>query len=473
MDTYSELYGYVNCIYTEIDAVTFYRTLFPNCENKGEIHTDYSHPNSIYLYMDEDKKKLRRRIMLKDTWEDDFKKYVFNNNLTLCSGLSYRGRANKLENAQRMHALIFDIDSVGIEEFKIIEARWNIESKYNRAIPKPTYIILSGTGIHIYYVFKEPIDLYPNIKVQLKSMKYDLTGKIWEYGETSQEKSVQYQSINQSFRMPGSLNSKEVVKKKVRCFKTGEEVTIDYLNKYVLDEHNRVDLNKRFRPTQISLNDSKEKYPEWYQRVIIEKDKTTRKWDIDKKVNGDDPYALYNWWKNKAKDIVGGHRYFYLFCLSIYACKCNVPKTKLKEDMKELFKELSIIPHKNPLTEFDMKSALEAYSKEYYLIRIKEIEYWCGIKIERNKRNGRKRYNHLHDEYWINEDGKKIPNYCKLHREVALKIAKEEKRLGRPVNTNKKSIVKEFIINNPNATPKDCISKTGLSKNTVYKWWNK
>ena len=55
-------------------------------------------------------------------------------------------------------------------------------------------------GLHIYYVFQQPIDLYPNIKVQLKSLKYDLTFRLWEYGSTSQVKAIQYQSINQSFR---------------------------------------------------------------------------------------------------------------------------------------------------------------------------------------------------------------------------------------------------------------------------------
>ena len=51
---------------------------------------------------------------------------------------------------------------------------------------------------------REPIDLYPNIQVQLKSLKYDLTFRIWEYKGTSQLKAIQYQSINQGFRMVGA-----------------------------------------------------------------------------------------------------------------------------------------------------------------------------------------------------------------------------------------------------------------------------
>ncbi len=62
----------------------------------------------------------------------------------------------------------------------------------------------------MYYVFDNPIDLFPNIKLQLKAYKYALTFNIWCYKETSKEKETQYQSINQSFRMVGSINEKNV-----------------------------------------------------------------------------------------------------------------------------------------------------------------------------------------------------------------------------------------------------------------------
>ena len=40
-------------------------------ENSGERHTDFSHPNAVYLYRDEqsEDKKLRRRKMYNDTWD--------------------------------------------------------------------------------------------------------------------------------------------------------------------------------------------------------------------------------------------------------------------------------------------------------------------------------------------------------------------------------------------------------------------
>ena len=40
---------------------------------------------------------------------------------------------------------------------------------------------------------------------------------------------------------------------------------------------------------------------------------------------------------------------------------------------------------------------------------------------------------------------------------------------GRP---DKAKIVEEWRTAHPEGTPKDCIADTGITKNTVYKWWS-
>ena len=52
------------------------------------------------------------------------------------------------------------------------------------------------------------MDLFPNIKVQLKSLKNELMFLRLEYKGASKLKAIQYQLINQCFRMVGSLNDK-------------------------------------------------------------------------------------------------------------------------------------------------------------------------------------------------------------------------------------------------------------------------
>ena len=77
------------------------------------------------------------------------------------------------------------------------------------------------------------------------------------------------------------------------------------------------------------------------------------------------------------------------------------------------------------------------------------------VVIPPNKRNGRKQEQHL-----------------QLARGIrALKEQMGENVVGggRP---DKAKIVEEWRTAHPEGTPKDCIADTGISKNTVYKWWS-
>ncbi len=453
---YFECCEYLSAQYPEVNGYDFYAELFPDNECSGEHHTDFSHPNAIYLYRDEERtrqgKRLARRIMLKDTWEQDYMDRVEMNSMTLCSGLTYRRWANKLENAQRMNAMIFDLDGVGLSELRNLFLRFGGDPERVRRLPMPTFLVVSGTGLHVYYVFREPIDLYPNIKIQLKSLKYDLTFRMWEYKSTSKVKAIQYQSINQGFRMVGSLNDKHGVQ--LRAFRIGEPVTLDYLNAYAKPE-NRVDINRPFRPSKMTRAEAKEAYPEWYERVVVRGEKKRRKWDIAGKVHGDDPYALYHWWLRQINEVKGGHRYFFMMCLVIYAYKCDVPKSKLKKDLEEVYADLQMVEHDNPLTKADIVSALEAYDREYYNFTISDIEALTDIRIDRNKRNGRSQEQHL--------------KIISAVRDVVYPDGSWRNTKGQPT---KKGLVQKWRKLHPEGKPKECIAETGLSKNTVYKWWD-
>lgn len=446
---YIEVLDILSVLYDEIDGYSFYHYIFPENQKQGEYSDNYQQPNAIFLYKDEKdegtKRRLRRRIMLSDTWKEDYMNYVEHNRETLCSGIAFRGMANKLENAQRMYALAIDLDGVGAYELKNLLLRFGQPAENIRTLPIPTFLVMSGTGLHVYYVFEEPIDLFPNIKLQMKALKYDLTFRMWEYKSTSKKKQIQYQSIVQGFRMVGSINPKYDVE--VKAFRVGDKVKLEYLNSYVKPQ-NMVDVNKRFNPSKMSRADAKELYPEWYQRVVVKKNKRQKKWDI----KGKQGFALYNWWLNRAGEVQGGHRYYYLMCLVIYACKCDVPKGKLKEDMYSVFEKLKQIEHDNPLTIEDIESALEVYSKEYYNFTISDIQYLTALYIERNKRNGRKQAVHLE----------------RARAVQSIDYPKGEWRVGNG-RKSAEPIIIGFLEVHPTASKADVIRGTGLSKPTVYK----
>ena len=458
--SFNECYELLSNVYDQVNGEDFYRYIFPNNENSGEFYSDFSHPNAIYLYQDsqdeESKRRLRRRIMLNDTWADDYREYVECNSMTLCSGLTYHSRSNKLQYAQTMNALIFDLDGVGRKELERVLERITGSGEVYRSIPKPTFIVLSGRGLHLYYVFDEPIALYPNIKLQMKSLKHDLTFRIWEYKGTSQVESIQYQSIGQGFRMVGSINSK--YGNIVTAFQIGDKVSLEFMNSYAIHPENRVDVNRPYRPSKIDRDTAAELYPEWYQRVVVEGNKRPAKWNIGyRKKKQVKDYALYEWWKSRVTEIEGGHRYFYLMCLVIYACKCDVPKKQLKADMQECFEVLRAYKHDNELTQADVDSAMECYSKDYYNFTIADIELLSDLRIERNKRNYQKQSDHL-------EEARAIRDIRQRRKGTDWREGN-----GRP---SKKQIVYDWMYAHPFGSKSECKSDTGLTYPTIRKWWD-
>ena len=279
------------------------------------------------------------------------------------------------------------------------------------------------------------------------TLKYDLTFRLWQYKATSMNKEIQYQSINQGFRMVGSTNAK--YGNTLRAFQIGDKVTLEYLNGYA-EITNRVDIARPFRPSRMTRAEAREAYPEWYQRVVVERQRQKKKWDI----KGKQGYALYEWWLRQASKVKGGHRYYFMMCLVIYACKCDVPKEKLERDLYDVYEELRFVEHENPLTMEDVWSALETYDRAYYNFTIADIEKLTDIRIERNKRNGRKQIQHM-----------------EVMRAVQ-RVVNPEWRQGNGRPSAEREIWK-YMEEHPKARKIDVIRGTGFSKPTVYKYYDK
>ena len=443
---YNELFDYLSSHYEAVDGYNFYKELFPNNENVREMNKDFSQPNAIYLYQDEkdedSERTFRRRIMLKDTWEEDYMEFVEGNPMTLCSGLTYRGRKNQLEKAQQMNALIFDLDSVSIKELNTLFKRFDENPEWIRTLPRPTYVSISGSGLHLYYFLEEPVDLFPNIKDQFRELKHMLTFRLWEYRETTKEENIQYQGINQGFRMIGSLNKKYNIP--VVAFKTGKRVSVDYLNSYNYDKTKHVDVQKRFF-TEHTLEESQIKFPEWYQKVIIEGNKERKNWTVNR--------ALYDWWKKKIPEIKGGHRYYFLMVLVIYGVKCNIPKKEVEKDLYELYEIVKKVQHEHELSIEDVEAALDVYDPAYNNFPIDVIVEKTGIQIQKNKRNYRKQKEHL-------KGARAIQNVYDTE-------GKWRNSEGRPT---KEKLVRQYIKENPNDNPTEIARKLGISRPTVYKY---
>ena len=313
------------------------------------------------------------------------------------------------------------------------------------AYPVPNYVVLSGHNIHLYYRFENPISLYPNIKLQLKELKYSLTGKLWNR-YTSIEKRVQFQGINQGFRVIGGKTKVEGVR--VRAFELNvHPFSLNELSQFV-PEAKRVDETKLYREHKYTLEKAKKLFPLWYERRVLNKQPSGR-WT--------DKRDLYDWWKRKIKESASfGHRYFAIMALAIYGIKCDIPKAEVEADAMELVPFLDGLKPDAPFTTEDCKSALECFDEKYVTFPRADIEKITGIQIPANKRNGRKREQHV-----------KMVNAMRIMKRDMLG-EDEYKNNGRP---DKAEIVKQWRIVHPMGRKADCIKDTGLSKPTVYKWW--
>lgn len=444
----------------EVTAIDVYRDMYHFGEgylqNENEEKGGYK-ANPVAYWRNEGKEHGHYRVMFEDTFEETLKE-LQEADFCILNGLSYFGRKNVQEHASKMFAMIFDLDGV---TDRTLNAFLNGAYEVN-AYPVPNYIILSGHGVHLYYLFEDPIPLFPNLKIQLKEFKYALTDRLWN-AYTSTYKSRQKQGINQGFRVIGGKTKRDAPERRVRAFQLNTHpFTLTQLAEYVPDAM-KVDEKKLFRESKMSLREAQKKYPEWYERVVVGKDKSKVRWKIEEKVHGDNPYALYDWWKKKVREGAAyNHRYFCVMCLAIYGAKCNVPQEQVEKDAYELVPFLNSINPSEPFTESDVESALECYDHRYCTFPIKDIAMISAIQIERNKRNGQKQADHLEEARAIRD----------------LRMKRQGRKWtdgnGRPVGSGtKEQVVREYMEAHPEASVSEIAKALGMSRTTVYKYKDK
>jgi hypothetical protein len=286
----------------------------------------------------------------------------------------------------------------------------------------------------------------------------------------------------QSYRIPGTRskldiqpNTQHVVSDiyTVNAFKTGEKWTFEKLLDWkpqppvgtMYYEERCEEVKKLLHPecdtSRLTLEQAKEKYPEWYDRRILHQEPCKSieeyKWNVSENV--------YLWWLQKIRsEAKSGHRYNCIMMLAVYAIKCNIPFERLERDAYRLYDtfEHRTVDETNHFLMSDIEQALKAYkNRNYATLPIGSIEYFSDLKIPRSKRNGRKQAAHL-----------KIARFAR-------DLNQEEQQTnwwdngGRPKGSGeKKQQVYDWRQANPEGNKSQCARDTGLSRSTVIKWWN-
>ena len=115
------------------------------------------------------------------------------------------------------------------------QLRDTLHQMNNDILPQATFVVNSGTGLHLYYVLQEPIPMYPYNQKCLKELKYSLTRQIWNR-YTSTIKEPQVQGILQGFRVVGS-GSKLGREYPVTAYRLGGRVTLEELLEFIPDSN--------------------------------------------------------------------------------------------------------------------------------------------------------------------------------------------------------------------------------------------
>lgn len=475
------------------DARDFYNFIFPEgfLETPGcQLDWDEpggGHPNAIVIEITNDKvaartkggKEVERRVAHRHMLTDGCGEVgsiidgsLDENTSVFVAPVSYFGKARYAKNARFLHAFTIDLDGVGEQQLanllKQIRNGHELAAPAINALPQPSAIVNSGTGLHLYYVLDEPVPLRPSIIPFLQQVKHCLVDMCWtSWTSTLDER--QYQGIYQSFRMVGTptkLNgegrdAKLVNKYTVTAFRYEEggepwKVSLDYLLKFIevhVDGKAMREIEKlRNTGGKVPIERAKELWPEWYQRRIVD-GKAPGRWHCNR--------AVYDWWLKQISDpqqVTYHHRYWCIRELAAYADKCGIPIEELEEDaygLVQLYDTLTEEPN-NHFTSDDVTAALEGYGDgEIHKHSIDGIERRTKIAIPKNKRNGRKQVVHLHriraaqradDEYsgtdWRDGNGR------------------------RP----KRDLVRAFAAEHPGMSHSQMARELGVSRPTVIKW---
>lgn len=335
-----------------------------------------------------------------------------------------------------LYALVVDVDRIKPETLDIIISNGNL----GKNIPMPTYITNSGSGIHLYYVFDKKVPYYPKNRKILADMYRVLCGITKQRIAAKTD----WHSIVQPFRLPGSLTKLGQVATAYEC---GSKWRVQDLAKRLGVDLEGLDLKERTLLSQ-------EEYRKW-KASRVEKGELPKPKRVFKLQDGNKGF-YQSCLERCFEDTAEGHRYMSMVGLSVVAYKVGVEKERLEEDLERLLEHYNEIG--SVVTKKEMQKAMRAYNIKALKCTSATLEEWFGWEFRRTyqeRAKGRSRSEHL-----------------KRARLVQLADYPNGEWRNKEGAPTKVAQVKEWRAAHPDGRPKDCIADTGISKNTVYKWWN-
>ena len=461
--------------FDEVNPFTFYETVFSD----KDIYTD----TCIVSYGSNEKMPLVKSNPIEKTTkiltiEEMITSSVDYGNVYVTPATFFRN-CNITKCLKSLYAIVVDFDGdkrgVSVDLLK-----WLLERIFENEddLPSPTFVTNSGKGLHLFWVFEKPVPMFNENKRTMSELYKAIHQKLADYNAKPQK-----HHFAQAYRVVGSRTK---LNQTTTAFKTGEVLPAETLLRDFGIEK-AIIWNEGKKKEKMEPSESMLKLAENIEKTLGVVCENRDDWDYVHKYISENKKAFSEtfelnrserfrknegtgwgspiWYATMKDRIINdtpeGNRYTSLMALTVIGYKCNIPFEEVKKDIDEIIIKWQIRPKSFEVRFHDeYRDRIDnMYSDKFKKVRKVQLEEWLGFQMNSSsKRNGRPQELHLkgaraiqkiNDEFngtnWRDGNGRKP----------------------------KKDIIQQWRLEHPDGRKADCIRDTGLTKPTVYKWWDK
>ena len=344
----------------------------------------------------------------------------------------------------RIFAIAVDVDNVGAKMLHVI-----MQNIQRGELARPTAVTNSGSGIHFYYIFTNPLIAYRNVRAAAYSLYDSLHSHFGEGINLTQK-----HWIGQPYRVVGGLTKAGDVSQAFRIgeFWTPETLAIACKSTWQVSQLDRAagatekmqkyasllaELQELPKPDFTNFDETYD-FINANQKVIFSARVT------NKAVTP--PQSSQKWYEDTRRRIVHetreGKRYSSLMALCVIAYKCQITREAVERDIYMIADLWSREKWLTPFNRSNIKAALRCHSPNFIKVRRATLEEWLGWTFPGTcKRNGRTQTEHLE------------------------KIAVEKR-------AHSMYHIERYLKDNPVASRKRVALDLGMSRNTVAKYYD-
>ena len=314
---------------------------------------------------------------------------------------------------KKIYALILDLDYLDPDTLARLIKQIDAGTK-----PKPSMIVNSGSGIHLYFTFAEPVDAYKLRLPTLRAMLAKVGDLYSSYGKLDRH------PLTQAFRPVGSLTKLGdiatgfIVGQQWDALELAEKIGVRIEGwqhvKKPAEAGNTAPAKKTEKPKVAFMPNAKRKlFAYCGERIFTHTDL--------------------------------GNRYKALFGLAIVGYKTHTPRAEVIAEMESLIKIWNRKHPENPVEMREIDKAMEGYSQKFLMVRSATLEEYFGWQFERKiPRKGRTREKHL--------------IRARAVRNALMKVEKQQ-------------TIEEYVEKNPTASLRQIERETGIAYRAIKKYY--